>query len=141
MKSQKLKSELSRRSFNNQGGTQMENKVVPFNAYGSMKKEELIRELNKRDNQVKAQEEWLDMAAKDNETLFKAKEFALNIIGGLTFIITQQTEQEVVYLSREAMFDLNQKCFVDFNDVEEMSGLEISLKNRESISEEEVSEE
>lgn len=87
----------------------------PFNVYGSMKKQELINELTKRDERVKRAEDLLQRSANEIDRLEINNASQRMYLIALTDLYRVETGRDEIYVNKTYAFELLQGGYVDFS--------------------------
>lgn len=91
----------------------------PFNAYGSMKKQELINELEKRDNRINKQDELLKIAFGEIQGLEVTNASARMFLGSFLQMALQEKEVDEIYIDKAYAYDLLLSHYVDFKPADD----------------------
>lgn len=97
------------------------------NNYGRMKKQELINELEKRDNRITKQDELLKMAAAEINGLELTNASARMFLGSLLQMALQEKEVEEIYIDKQYAYELLLTHYVDFTPADD-SNIGVILK-------------
>lgn len=107
--------------------------------YGGMKKQELINELEKRDNRIERQDELLRKAATEIHGLEVTNASARMFMGCLLQMALQEKEVEEIYIDKAYAYDMLMSHYVDFKAADDSNiGVFLKLVKNEAQSSDDV---